>query len=82
VTVEFEAGSRVIRFIKPAAWDFMELTDDWVPTGRAASALCFGSLAQRSEESRQDHPDAVAQTSASCVRVFDVNLRAPFSPAK
>jgi fructokinase len=35
-------------------------------------------LAQRSRESRQTIQTLVAQTPASCARVFDVNLRAPF----
>ena len=43
-----------------------------------ADAICFGSLAQRSLESRQTIQTLAAQTSSKCVRVFDVNLRAPF----
>jgi fructokinase len=43
-----------------------------------ANAICFGSLAQRSLESRQTIQTLVAQTPSACVRVFDVNLRAPF----
>jgi fructokinase len=43
-----------------------------------ADAVCFGSLAQRSVESRQTIQSLTAQTSDTCVRVFDVNLRAPF----
>ena len=35
-------------------------------------------MAQRSVESRQTIQTLAAQTSASCVRVFDVNLRPPF----
>jgi fructokinase len=62
----------------PAAWDFMELSDEWVRLAERADAICFGSLAQRSLESRQTIQTLAAQTSAACVRVFDVNLRAPF----
>jgi fructokinase len=43
-----------------------------------ADAVCFGSLAQRNRASRQTIQTLVAQTSSACVRVFDVNLRAPF----
>jgi fructokinase len=78
VTVEFESGQPSYTIHQPAAWDFMELTDDWVQLAERASALCFGSLAQRSDESRQTIQTLVAQTSPSCVRVFDVNLRTPF----
>ena len=43
-----------------------------------ADAICFGSLAQRCIESRQTIQTLAAQTSSRCVRLFDVNLRAPF----
>jgi fructokinase len=78
VTVEFEGGQPSYTIHRPAAWDFMELTDEWMQLAEEADAVCFGSLAQRSEESRQAIQALVAQTSASCVRVFDVNLRTPF----
>lgn len=63
---------------EPAAWDFLELSDEWVRLAERADAVCFGSLAQRGLESRQTIQTLVAQTSASCVRVFDANLRTPY----
>jgi fructokinase len=56
----------------------MELTDDWVRLAERADAICFGTLAQRSLESRQTIQTLAAQTPSHCVRVFDVNMRAPF----
>jgi fructokinase len=78
VTVAFEGGQPRYTIQQPAAWDFLELTDRWVQLAERADAICFGSLAQRSHESRRTIQTLVAQSSASCVRVFDVNLRAPF----
>lgn len=78
VTVELKDGQPSYVIHEPAAWDFMELTDDWVRLAERADAICFGSLAQRALESRQTIQTLAAQTSSSCVRVFDVNLRAPF----
>jgi len=78
VTVRLEAGQPSYTIHHPAAWDFLELTDHWVQLAERADAVCFGSLAQRSAESRQTIQTLVAQTRSSCVRVFDVNLRAPF----
>ena len=78
VTVEFEGGQPSYTIHQPAAWDFLELTDRWVQLAERADAICFGSLAQRSHESRQTIQTLAAQTTAKCVRVFDVNLRAPF----
>jgi fructokinase len=78
VTVYFEAGQPHYTIHQPAAWDFLELSDEWVRLAERADAICFGSLAQRSLESRQTIQTLAAQTSSKCVRVFDVNLRAPF----
>jgi fructokinase len=78
VTVSFEGGQPKYTIHQPAAWDFLELTDRWMQLAERADAICFGSLAQRTRESRQTIQALAARTSASCVRVFDVNLRLPF----
>jgi len=78
VTVELKDGQPEYTIHEPAAWDFLELTDDWVQLAERADAICFGSLAQRAPESRQTIQTLAAQARADCVRVFDVNLRAPF----
>jgi fructokinase len=78
VSVSMRAGQPSYTIHHPAAWDFMELSDDWIRLAERADAICFGSLAQRSHESRQTIQTLAAQTSSQCIRVFDVNLRAPF----
>jgi fructokinase len=78
VTVFFEGGQPMYTIHQPVAWDFLELSDGWVQLAERADAICFGSLAQRSPESRQTIQTLAAQTSSKCIRVFDVNLRAPF----
>jgi fructokinase len=78
VAVRFECDEPQYTIQEPSAWDFMELTNAWVQLAERADAICFGSLAQRCRESRQTIQTLVAQTKASCVRIFDVNLRAPF----
>jgi fructokinase len=81
VTVSFEndqSGQPTYTIHQPAAWDFLELSDEWVRLAERADAICFGSLAQRGLESRQTIQTLAAQTSSKCIRVFDVNLRAPF----
>ena len=47
-----------------------------------ADAICFGSLAQRNPQARLTIQSLAAETSATCIRVFDVNLRAPFYSAE
>jgi fructokinase len=78
VTVEYKHGEPHYTIHQPAGWDFLELTDEWVQLAGRADAICFGSLAQRGENSRQTIQTLAAETTSSCIRVFDVNLRPPF----
>jgi fructokinase len=78
VTVTLEEGQPSYTIHQPAAWDFLELSDEWVQLVERADAICFGSLAQRSPVSRQTIQELVAQSSSECAKIFDVNLRAPF----
>lgn len=78
VVVSFKGGQPEYIIHQPSAWDYLELSDEWVQLAERADAICFGSLAQRSQESRQTIQTLAAQTPSSCVRVFDVNLRSPF----
>ena len=82
VTVSFEDGQPHYTIHQPAAWDFLEVTDDWVRLAERADAICFGSLGQRRERSRQTIQEIAGLASEKCVRVFDVNLRAPFYSAE
>ena len=82
VTVGFPAGEPHYTIHQPAAWDFMQLSDEWVQLVERADALCFGSLAQRSQQSRKTIQTLAAESSASCIRIFDVNLRAPYYSAE
>ncbi len=61
-----------------AAWDFLEWTTDWRTLAQSASAVCFGTLAQRNPVSRRTIREFLHWTSPACVRIFDVNLRTPF----
>jgi fructokinase len=78
VSVFFDEGQPQYTIHHPAAWDALELSEEWVRIASRADAVCFGSLAQRGLESRQTIQTLVAQLSPTCVRVFDVNLRKPF----
>jgi fructokinase len=78
VTVAFEGGQPSYTIHDPVAWDFLELSDEWVQLAERADAVCFGSLAQRNQRSRETIQTLVGLTREDCVRVFDVNLRAPF----
>ena len=82
VTVSLADGEPHYTIHEPAAWDFLELSDEWVASAERADAICFGSLAQRNRQARQTIQILAAESSANCIRVFDVNLRAPFYSAE
>lgn len=78
VTVAFRSGEPEYTIHEPAAWDRLTLTPEWRELARAADAVCFGTLAQRAEASRGTIRAFLEETRRECLRVFDVNLRAPF----
>ena len=57
------------------AWDNIPLTNEMLEIARNAQAVCFGSLAQRSETSRKAIHAFLDATPADALRVFDINLR-------
>jgi fructokinase len=76
VEVELDANG-IARFeiAHPVAWDSLEWTPNWEQLAAKADAVCFGSLAQRSEESRDTIRQFLSATKPAAVKVFDVNLR-------
>lgn len=58
------------------AWDYLEYTDSVGSLFASAAAVCFGTLAQRTERNRE----AIHKCLDGCgnaLRVYDVNLRPP-----
>jgi fructokinase len=60
------------------AWDYIAATQEALAAAREADAICFGSLAQRSERSRSAIQQLVAAAPPEALRVFDINLRQHF----
>ena len=60
------------------AWDHIPFTHSVRDVAEYASAVCWGTLAQRSDESRKTILDFVDHTPASCLKIFDINLRQHF----
>jgi fructokinase len=74
------SGDGLVHFIiqENVAWDNLAATEQAFAISRAADAICFGSLAQRSETSRRTIQRLVAATPPDALRVFDINLRQQF----
>jgi len=70
-----EKGQARFEIARPVAWDFLQWTPEWQHLAETADAVCFGSLAQRSEVSRTTIRRFLRSTSPTAVKVFDVNLR-------
>ena len=60
------------------AWDNIPYDDNMRRIARSCRAVCFGSLAQRNEVSRQTIQQFLDDTPADCVKIFDINLRQQF----
>jgi fructokinase len=68
-------GQPTFTIVENIAWDHLEWTSDWQKLATEADIVCFGSLAQRSEESRSTILKFLKATREDALRIFDVNLR-------
>jgi fructokinase len=83
VKVEVDAnGQPSFEIAESVAWDFLEWTPGWQSLAEEADAVCFGSLAQRSPQSRQTIRAFLEAIRPGTTRVFDVNLRQKFYSAQ
>jgi len=79
VTVELDGkGIPAYTIHENTAWDRIAVTPESLALARAADAVCFGSLAQRSPASREAIQDMVSAAPAAAWLVFDINLRQHF----
>ncbi len=60
------------------AWDNIPFTTDIREIATNCGAVCWGSLAQRSEVSRKTIYDFLDHTPEDCLKIFDINLRQNF----
>ena len=60
------------------AWDNIPFDEELAALAADCKAVCFGSLAQRSEVSRNTIGAFLDAVPADCLKVFDINLRQSF----
>jgi fructokinase len=83
VKVEVDTkGQPAFQIAEPTAWDSFEWTPAWQVLAQKADAVCFGSLAQRSPQSRQTIRTFLETIRLETTRVFDVNLRQSYYSAQ
>jgi fructokinase len=79
VSVDLD-GAGVPRYVirEGVAWDALPWGPALRDLARAAEAVCFGTLAQRSEASRRTISAFLKETRPEALRVLDLNLRQAF----
>lgn len=78
VYVDVEAdGSRRYDIVENVAWDVLQYDFDLEDLARQCHAICYGSLAQRTGQSRNTIYRFLDEARRT-IKLFDVNLRPPF----
>lgn len=77
VTID-QHGSASYEFASDTAWDNFEWSEMWAKLAANADAVCWGTLGQRSPNSKKVIQKLVSATKTECLRVLDINLRSPF----
>ena len=73
-----DAGVPTYKIAEERAWDHIAWSEKFIPLATRCDAACFGSLGQRSLESRATIRHFLRDTRGDALRVFDVNLRQHF----
>src|SRR5215213_10796887 len=71
------AGKPTFEIAENTAWDNLAWSDELAHLAAQADAVCFGTLAQRNSISRATIRRFVQSTRPDCLRILDINLRAP-----
>lgn len=77
VVVE-EDGQASYVFPDQLAWDYLQINAYGARLRTSLDAICFGTLGQRSEQSRRVIGDYLDSLGPATVKVFDINLRQNF----
>lgn len=78
VLVDLKDGIPDYTIIENVAWDHIPLNDSMKALAEKADAICFGTLAQRSEVSRNTIQTILSLVPEQAYRIYDINLRQHF----
>lgn len=73
-----DAGVPTFTIMENVAWDMIPYSDTLAKEAAECSAICFGSLAQRSEVSHKTIRRIIASVPDDALVIFDINLRQHF----
>lgn len=75
VKVELKNGIPTYTITEEVAWDYIPLTLEMKNLAARCDAICFGTLAQRSEVSRNTIRTLLSFTPPDAYRILDINIR-------
>ena len=78
VYVELRDGNAEYTITDNVAWDFIPFNDEMKSLAQKTDAVCFGTLAQRSEVSRESIRKFLSYTPDRVYKILDLNLRNNF----
>lgn len=73
-----DAGVATYRFAEDTSWDHLAWSQDLEESASSCDAVCFGTLGQRAEPSRETIRRFVTATPPTSLRILDINLRRPY----
>lgn len=78
VTVSFDGTEPYYQIHEEVAWDFINWNDQLIKLAKITDAVCFSTLAQRNDSSKQSIHRFLKRMNPDSIRVLDVNLRPPY----
>lgn len=75
VMVELKEGIPTYTIIEGVAWDHIPLTQESIDLIKRADAICFGTLALRSQASKETTLSLLSYAREDALRFFDINIR-------
>ncbi|MBI2952122.1 carbohydrate kinase [bacterium] len=78
VRVTLRDGRPSYEIVEGVAWDAIEWEARLLPLAQGADVVCFGTLAQRNEQSRGTLRRFLAACGEGCLRALDLNFRQRF----
>lgn len=78
VKVTLHAGKPSYEICPSVAWDYLTYDSTLSQRAPATDAVCFGTLGQRSEQSRTTIRSFVGACPVRALKIFDINLRQHF----
>lgn len=78
VNVQFNQGAPFYEITENVAWDYIPLSNKIIDVAYKTDAVCFGTLAQRCETSKETIRKFLSLVSRDSFRILDINLRSPY----